>query len=208
MNLKIGLVLLILGMGANSYAKKGDEAKISEMKELKEADGVKLTEVNYQVKVSATPEQVWKVLAQYGNIASFHTGISASSKVGTSADEVSMGCERSCTIYDGKRKIDIKERVTEIEDGKYYRYEVYEWTNFPLKKMFNGFGVRKDTEGNTILYQVQNYRLKPGFLTGMMKGKLKNGARDTLILYKHFIETGEKNADKETVFKMEKYKNV
>ncbi len=211
MYLKLGLVLLISGMVSNSYgkkAKKDNKSKISEMKELKKADGVKLTEVTYQLKVDATLEYVWAVIAQYGNIASFHSGVAESGKVGKSSNEVSMGCERSCTIYDGKRKIDIKERVTEIEKGKYYRYEVYEWVNFPLKKMFNGFGVKKDAEGNTILYQVQNYRLKPGFLTGMMKGKLKKGARETLIMYKHYIETGEKKADKEKILKMEKYKNV
>jgi len=178
------------------------------MKELKEVDGIKLTEINYQVKVDETPEQVWAVLAQYGNVASFHTGIAESSQIEGSNNEVSMGSERSCTIYDGKRKIDIKERVTEIEHGKYYRYEVYDWVNFPLKKMFNGFGVKQDENGNTILYQVQNYRLKPGFLTGIMKGKLKKGARETLIFYKHFMETGEKNVDKEKILKMEKYKNV
>ena len=148
------------------------------------------------------------MIAQYGNIATFHSGIAESGNIGTSIDEVSMGCERFCTIYDGKRRIDIKERVTEIEVGKYYRYEVYEWVNFPLKKMFNGFGVKKDANGDTILYQVQSYRLKPGFLTGIMKGKLQRGSRETLIFYKHFIETGERNVEKGKLLKMEKYKNV
>ncbi len=209
MYLKTGLLLITLGMISNAMGQTNkSEEDFNEMSELLESDGVRLTEIIYQVKVDATPEQVWEILQQYGNIASFHTGIASSNSEGNSPDKASLGCERACTIYDGKRKIDIKERVTEIKEGRYYRYEVYEWTNFPLKKMFNGFGVKLDSDGNTIMYQVTNYRLKPGFLTGMMKGKLKKGNRESLILYKHFIETGEKNAAKEKVMKMERYKNV
>lgn len=208
--LKMALAALLVGTTLFSNANESKENKPikSDMKELKEVDGIKLKEVTYQVKVDATPEQVWAVLAQYGNVASFHSVVAESSSVTGSTNEVSMGCERSCTIYDGKRRIDVKERVMEIEHGKYYRYEVYEWVNFPLKKMYVGFGVKKDEDGNTILYQVQNYRLKPGFLTGMMKGKLKRQAREVLIICKHYIETGEKNPDREKLLKMEKYKDV
>lgn len=39
------------------------------------------------------------------------------------------------------------------------------------------------------------YRLRSGFLTGIMKGKIRGAARDTLIGYKHFMETKEPNID-------------
>jgi len=208
MKMALATFLTATTLLSNASERKEDKPIKSDMKELKEVDGIKLKELTYQLKVDATPEQVWDVLAKYGNVASFHTIVAESSSIDGSSNEVTMGCERSCTIYDGKRRIDIKERVTEIEEGKYYRYEVYEWINFPLKKMFVGFGVKKDEEGNTILYQVQNYRLKPSFLTGLMKGKLQKRQREALIVCKHYIETGEENPDLEKLLKMEKYKDV
>ena len=61
--------------------------------------------------------------------------------------------------------------------------------------MHNTFEVKVNSDGKTIIYQTTKYRLKPRFLTWLMKGKLRKVSRETLIAYKHYMETGEKNVN-------------
>lgn len=171
-----------------------------------EKEEIKLKQITYEVIVNVTPEKAWEVLKSYGNVGSYHSSIQSSKSIGHSKNEASMGCERQCTIDNGKKDIVVKERIVEIKEGQYYKYDVYEWSNFPLKKLYNTFGVKKNEEGKTVIYQTTDYRLKPGFLTGLMGGKLKKGNRDALIAYKHYMETDEKNVNMDELKK--KYKDL
>lgn len=156
---------------------------------------MKLTEVNYEMPVNVTAEKAWEVLASYGDVGDFHTGIKSSEALNGSPTYAEKGADRICVIPNGKKNIIIREKITDINFGNEYTYNVYDWENFPLARMHNTFGVRKNGSVNSIIYQRTLFRLKPGFLTAIMKGKLKSGARDTLIGYKHFMETGEPNVD-------------
>lgn len=167
---------------------------------------VKLKKVEYEMVVDATPEKAWEVLSMYGDVAGFHSQLESSKSLNGSSTKASLGCDRECVIPNGKNKIVVKEKIYDYVEGQYYTYDVYEWTNFPLHTMHNTFGVKTNAEGKTIIYQVTDYRLKPAFLSGMMKGKLRKSARASLIGYKHFIETGEKNADPKEL--LAKYKGV
>ncbi|AUP80858.1 hypothetical protein C1H87_19950 [Flavivirga eckloniae] len=84
----------------------------------------------------------------------------------------------------------VKEKIINIKDGEYYIYDVYDWEDFPLKKMNNTFGVKVNAQGKTTIYQITEYRLKPRFLTWIMKGEMRSQARTALISYKHYMETG------------------
>jgi hypothetical protein len=169
------------------------------LKKLTEHKGVRLTEVISRVKIDAAPEKVWDVLSQYGNVSSFHAGVVKSISIAGSTDKATMGAERVCDIEDGKRKIQFEERITEFEEGSHYRYEVFRWKNFPLKMMFFAFAVEKNQNRETILSLIINYRLTPGFLTGIMKRKIRKMEHEILSGYKNYIETGVKKVPIETI---------
>lgn len=166
---------------------------------------MKLMKVNYEVEVNVSPEKAWEVLASYGDVGNYHSGVKSSESINGSSNTAEMGCDRVCYLEDGKRKITVKEKIIDFKNGQYYTYDVYDWENFPLKKMQNTFGV-KTTNNKTVIYQTIRYRLKPRILTLPMKGKMKNSAYEALIAYKHYMETGEKNVSMDELKK--KYKKV
>ena len=183
---KILLSSIILILGTTLFAQK------SKIVTDENGEEIKLKNAYYELVVNTTVDEAWDALAQYGNIGDFHSGVSKSAYV--SADEsLVLGCERYCEIPNGKKTINIKERIIDIEQGVFYQYDVYEWENFPLKKMLVTWGVKKNEKGQTVMYNSIDYRLKPGMLTGMMRGKMKKNARDGLLSYKNYIETGESN---------------
>lgn len=187
--------ILLLGLVSNTInAQNKTEKKM------------KLKAVENEMIVNVSPEKAWGILADFGEIGSFHTGVLSSKSINNSGNEAVLGCERECVLTDGKKPIVIKERIIEIKDTQYYTYDVYEWENFPIAKMLVTFGVKINDKGQTVIYQKNEFRLKPGFLTGLMKGKIRKGGRETLLAYKHFMETGEKNLDIKILKK--KYKNV
>ncbi|WP_298535753.1 SRPBCC family protein [uncultured Algibacter sp.] len=157
--------------------------------------------VNYEMPVDVTSEQAWSVLSSYGNVGSFHSSLKSSKSIKGSDNEAELGCYRECIIPNGKKDILVREKITEFSEGQYYTYDVYEWENFPLKKMSITYGVKKNSNGETIIYQNSEYRLKPRFLTWPMKGKMRSGARESLMAYKHYMETGEKKINLEVLKK-------
>jgi len=167
---------------------------------------MKLAEVYYEIVVDVSPQKAWEVLASYGNVGDFHAGLKSSRALNGSSVAAKMGADRECTIPNGRKDIIVREKITNFEDGKSYTYDVYDWVNFPLRRMRNTFGVKVGGGGKTVLYQRTQFRLKPGFLTVILKGKLRGAARDGLIAYKHFMETGEPNVDMKSLKK--KFRSV
>lgn len=167
---------------------------------------MKLTTVQYEMVVNTTPQRAWDVLANYGDVASFHPQLESSTSLNGSSIKAELGCDRECVIPDGKRRITVREKIIDFVEGEYYTYDVYFWKNFPLNKSHNTFGVKKNQEGKTIIYSKIDFRLKPGFLTYLMKGKVRSSARESLLGYKHYLETGEKKANMKVL--KEKYKSV
>jgi polyketide cyclase/dehydrase/lipid transport protein len=176
------------------------------LKKLTEHNSIKLTATTTEIKVDATPGEVWAALSKYADVSTIHGGVEASVPGNEGKNEASLGAERTCTIIDGKREITLVERITEFKEGKFYRYQVYEWKNFPLKVMFFAFSINNNPRGETILSLTQNYRLNPGFLTGFMTWKIKKQQRIILLGYKHYMETGEKSRPIEDLFAMKQYK--
>jgi len=163
------------------------------LKELKRHKGVKLTEVTTSIKINESSEKVWEALSHFGNVSSFHAGVEKSVNNVGSPNKAALGVERTCDILDGKREVVLKEKITEYVEESHYRYEVFEWENFPLKSMFFGFKVTKISTNKSKLSLTINYRLKPGFMTNLMKWKIRKLERTVLTGYRHFIETGKKN---------------
>jgi hypothetical protein len=143
-----------------------------------------------QIKVPR--EKMWEILSQYGNVSLFHAGVVKSLKEHGSRDQASLGCERICNIVDMGMKITLKERIVDYVEGESYKYEVYDWKNFPIQQMSFGFSIIDSTPATTTLAIDIEYQAKPAVLTPLLAGKMRTLARDVLLGYKHYAETGEK----------------
>ena len=155
-------------------------------------DDMKLKNIHAEMTIRTTPERVWEILSQYGDVSRFHGGVVESHPEGTSQSRAALGCERVCNIVDMGLKIQLKERIVDYVEGKSYKYDVYEWKNFPIQKMLFGFTILgAEPSGTTLAIDIE-YRAKPALLTPMLAPKMRTLARDVLLGYKHFMETGEK----------------
>jgi len=153
---------------------------------------MKLKNIHREIVINVTAEQLWKVLLQYGDVAHFHGGVAESHTAPGSENIASLGCERVCNIVDMGLRIMLKERIVEFYEGRSYKYEVYEWKNFPVQKMLFAFTILDSTDSKTRLAIDIDYRAKPALLTPLMIPKMKALTRDILLGYKHYAETGER----------------
>jgi len=166
---------------------------MDKLKTLTEHNGVRLTEVTTSIKINASAKRTWEVLSHYGDVSTFHAGVVKSVNHKDHPNKAALGAERTCDILDGKREVVLRERITEYVEGSHYRYQVFDWENFPLKAMFFAFNVNESSDNKSTLSLTINYRLKPGVITNLMKWKIKRMEKDILTGYKHYTETGEAN---------------
>lgn len=166
---------------------------MSKLRALTEHNGTKLSTVTSEIAVDASAEAIWDALSHFGDVSTFHSGVTQSTPGAGFSDIAALGSERTCLVPDGKREVTLVERITEFGDGDYYRYEVFDWKNFPLRAMFFTFEIVEKGSGERVLQLSQHYRLKPGFLTRPMKFKIRQQQRGILLGYKHYIETGQLN---------------
>ena len=157
--------------------------------------------ISDEIVVNSSPEETWEALAAFGNVSDFLSTIDEGSALNGSLNVAVIGAERESIIPKGIYNIIQKERIIELVDGAYYTFEVYDAENFKLKKMYVTYGVKLDDLGNTVLYGITEYKMNSSLTTRMMKGKLGKGNMDSLIAYKHYIETGEENTNLDTLRK-------
>lgn len=158
-------------------------------------DGEKMEVLENQVIVRNSHEAVWTALSSFGNVSSFHATIDESIVQNGTEVAARLGAEREIHIPDGMNNIINKERIITYIEGIYYTYEVYESENFPTKMMQVTYGVRLDDKGRTVLFSKIFYKLNNAFNTKFLKGKLNRFNMDSLLAYKYYIETGEKNTE-------------
>jgi len=153
-------------------------------------DGAKrLARVEYEVPVDAPEEDVWALLADYGEVHTYFPSITDSDFVGPAG--LDEGTARFCDIDFNGRQVHVKERITEIEADRWFTYDVYETVNFPIDTMRVSFGVRTDDMGQTWVYNIIDYRLKPAMMTGFLRGSFTDSARNTVLGIKHVVEHDE-----------------
>lgn len=152
---------------------------------------MKLKTIHEEMRIEVGAERMWEVISQYGDVSRFHAGVVESHKLQGSDNQASIGCERVCNIVDMGLHIQLKERIVDYVEGESYKYEVYEWKNFPIRKMLFGFKILQSNARHTVLGIEIEYKSKPALLTPLMAGKMHKLARDVLLGYKHYAETGE-----------------
>lgn len=167
-------------------------------------DEIKLTTIHSEQVVDVSKERAWEVLNSYGDVGSYHTQITSSKPINGSEIKGSLGCERQCFIENGKKDIYVDETIIEFTDQSSYKYSASS-EQFPAKAFYNTFGVKENEEGKTVIFVTTEFRMNSWFINWMAKGKFRKGNEDTLLFYKHYMETGIKNGDAKTIKK--KYKN-
>ena len=158
-------------------------------------DGEEMEVLEHKIVVQNSHEAVWNALVEFGNVSNFHSSFDDSVSLNGTNELAQLGVEREVQIPDGINNIINKERIITFMDGVYYTFEVYESENFPTKKMHITYGVRLDEKGRTILFVKTFYKLNNAINTRFLKRKLNRLGMDSLLAYKYYIETGERNTD-------------
>lgn len=195
MHLKQFVLLLAIALPFSIFAKNPTNSPYPKKEK---HDGVKMTILYDELVIDGSIDETWKALMQdYIHVGDIAKNIVKSGTIGQ-APTMGDGAERYCEIDFNGKDILVKERIFDIQESssqKEYTYDVYEWKNYPLKKMHVVFGVKKNSIGQTVIYNAIKYRLKPGFMTGMVKGQLRDSIVDSLLAYRHYIEKGKGNVE-------------
>ena len=143
-----------------------------------------------QIRINATKEKVWEVLADFGGIYRWNPGVRHS--YSTSESNQGLLATRHCELLKGDDYLN--ERILEWRDGKSFKVDIYE-TNLPLHRNVVEFSIAADGSG-TIVTAAPDYALKYGLLGRLMnqivvQRQFKKGMEDLLAGLKYHIETGE-----------------
>lgn len=148
----------------------------------------KVISIYHEVVVEASEEKIWKAIAhEYATIGDFHSGLISSYQV-KGTPSTGIGAKRHCQI---DKKMSVKEEIKIFDESKkMYSYDVYEFKKFPGRVFRYDMGVKR-RGGKNYLYGRLSYRLKPGFMTGFMKGRMKKTNIENILVYKNYIENND-----------------
>ena len=149
--------------------------------------------VNVERVINAPADRVWEAMVlDYGEISNFAPSIYASSYERGSL-KGDLGAERKCE-FNKKGTRWTHERIGDIDhENMEMRNTIIDAGKFPLD-MDNSqafYRVKDNGDGtSTASYEFQ-FRAKPAFMGGIMKGRFKKLLGDTLIGLDHYVTTGE-----------------
>ncbi|MEM9299806.1 MAG: SRPBCC family protein [Bacteroidota bacterium] len=148
----------------------------------------------YQKKVINAPARhVWEAMVlDYGEISNFSPYIYTSNYASGSL-KGELNAERKCAFNESGSRW-THEKIVEIDQrNMVMKNVVIDAQKFPLNtdNSFAYYRVTDNGDGTSTAAYEFRYRTKPGFMTGMVKGKFQKTLDDTLTGLKHYIETGE-----------------
>jgi len=143
--------------------------------------------------IHAPAEKVWKVIAEdYGAIANSHPKIVNSNYINGTL-KAGEGAERVCNFNEKGTQF-LREKQVDYNPAEYsYTNQVFQAGKFPLDPEYT-FGLHKvePIDANTCRYTISaDYRTKPAFMGGMVKGSFKKLLTDYMIAVEHHVSTGE-----------------
>ena len=139
-------------------------------------------------------EKVWAVVGEdYGAIAYSHPRIIASNYINGSL-QAGEGAERIC-LFNEKGTQFLKEKMENYDPEKMtFVNRVYQAGKFPVDPDYTKAIYKVEDLGNgksRVSFDME-YRTKPSFMGGMMKGSFEKLIADYFIAIEHHIKTGEK----------------
>lgn len=147
-----------------------------------------MTVVSETLKLEAAPAEVWKVLADFGGVASWNPGVTSARLL--NAKNGGVGAERRCELSSGPKDF-IHERITAWHEGSSMTVEIA-GTNQPIKSGTMGFVLRPDGTGTQATFEM-DYTLKFGPLGKIMdalmvRREMAKGARGILKGLKRHVD--------------------
>lgn len=132
--------------------------------------------------IDAPLKDVWGVLADYGNVHTFHPGIVDSKDTGS---KIGLGGQRECEFGKGRG---VTEEVVAWQVGKHLAFEATAFRKLPMTKMVGKF--RFVGDGPTTVEFVMEYRMKGGFIMDLMaRGQMKKAGIGMLEGLQSRLET-------------------
>ena len=142
--------------------------------------------------IDAPADGVWAIVGEdYGAIANSHPKIVKSDYVSGTL-QAGEGAERVC-YFNEKGTRYLKEKQVNFDPDNYtFKNQVFQAGKFPVdpEYTFAIYKVEPLGDNQSKFTFDMNYRTKPAFMGGLMKGNFKKLIRDYAIAIEHHIKTG------------------
>ncbi|NND06785.1 MAG: SRPBCC family protein [Saprospiraceae bacterium] len=143
--------------------------------------------------INAPADKVWAVVGEdYGAIANSHPKILRSDYVGGTLAP-GEGAQRVCYFNESGTSL-LKEQQVNYDPENYtFKNQVFQAGRFPVDAD-HSYAIYKveaiDNQTSRFVFNM-NFRTKPAFMGGLMKGKFKGLIEDYAIAVAHHVATGE-----------------
>jgi len=153
-----------------------------------------VTVLENSIRINASPERVWSVLASLDALDQYDPGVKKSEIVSPSRE--GLGSARKCDLVPGGW---FKERVSEWMPHQALAFDLFECT-LPVRRLKHSY-VLTPEDGGTVVRQRMEYELKFGPLgrlldAMMVRKKWDSGIKGFFAGLKHFVETGQRPSGK------------
>jgi len=159
-----------------------------------------VTTILRTIYIDAAPDQVWRALADFGNIARYNPGVPQSYVTSDQAEGV--GATRHCDL--AMAGASLEERIIDWQEGQSYTVEIYDGEKLPpVHHIHVTLSMEPDGEGTRAMTHM-TYQLKFGPLGAlldrwMVRKNMSQGMEGLLAGLKHYCETGETVASAQQV---------
>lgn len=148
-----------------------------------------MVQFTLDTQVGASPDKAWKIIRDFGNIANYADGLSASRQ--TTDGDVGVGAERICDMKKPMMgKSQLHERVTAFSDDEMLLSVDVLGGMGPFKHMNGAFRVEPSGEGSRVSF---TQTAKGGFMAKIMGGManrpMKKGITEFLADVKTYVES-------------------
>ena len=152
-----------------------------------------MTVLENSIRIDATPEKVWSVLASLDALAKYDPGVSRSEIVSPAKE--GPGAARRCDLTPGGW---FKERVLDWRPNEALSFELYECT-LPVRRLRHSYTLVWEGDG-TLVRQRMEYELKFGPLGKLLdavivRRKWIAGIHGFLAGLKRHAEANQRSAD-------------
>ncbi len=147
--------------------------------------------ITYETTIDASPDRVWQILNDFGNVARFHPLVLESHSLSDLAG--GQGAERRCDFGKG---VALYERIVACTEGRSMDVDIYEREGMPsaVRSMNAHFELAPVARGTHVVGTIEaviSPKIAAMVMGPIMKRQLTKGWRQLLAGLKHHAETDE-----------------
>ncbi len=150
-----------------------------------------MSKITREVWIDAPQEQVWGILADFGNVYRINPNVPKSYL--TSEQTEGVGTTRHCDF--NMMGASVEERIVGWQENKAMQINIYAWSNLPGVNSMGAEFELEEEDGRTRLQGTLNYTMKYGpigkIMDKMMTTQNTKAWEAFIAGIKHYIETGE-----------------